>query len=295
MTLTYEKPVYLNLKNHSSLDEKWVQDRIAEDPTILGLGDVILKDRERNQPRAGRLDLLLQEAEGNRRYEVEIQLGKADESHIIRTIEYWDIERKRYPQYDHTAVIVAEEITGRFLNVISLFNGTIPLIAIQMRAIQLQQGNTVSLVFTTVLDQVQLGLVDEDEEVHEATDRAYWEARGSKATVAMADELLDIVKQLDPTLELKFNKFYIGLARQGQVDNFVQFRPQKTSIRVEPRLKKQDEIEQKIETAGLDVLDYDNRWGRYRIRLGKGDVKKHAEFLRELLVAAHSESSGNSN
>jgi predicted transport protein len=175
--------------------------------------------------------------------------------------------------------------------VISLFNGTIPLIAIQMRAVQL--GNTVSLVFTTVLDQVQLGLVDEDEEVHEATDRAYWEARGSKATVAMADELLEVLKQLDPSLELKFNKFYIGLARQGQADNFVIFRPQKISMRVEPRLKKQDEIEQKIETAGLDVLDYDSRWNRYRIRLGKGDVKKHAELLQELFSAAHGESGGN--
>lgn len=290
MALNYEKLTHLSLKSHSTLDEKWVQDRIAEDPTILGLGDVILKDRERNQPRAGRLDLLLQEAEGNRRYEVEIQLGKTDESHIIRTIEYWDIERKRYPQYDHTAVIIAEEITSRFLNVIALFNGTIPLIAIQMSAVQL--GNSVSLVFTTVLDQVQLGLVDEDEEVHEATDRAYWEARGSKATVAMADELLEVLKQLDPALELKFNKFYIGLARQGQADNFVIFRPQKTSIRVEPRLKKRDEIEQKIEAAGLDVLDYDNRWSRYRIRLGKGDVKKHAELLQELFSAAHAESGG---
>ena len=145
MSLTYQKLEHLNLKAHPSLNEKWVQDRIAEDPSILGLGDVVLKDKERNQPRAGRLDLLLQEAEGSRRYEVEIQLGKADESHIIRTIEYWDIERKKYPQYDHAAVIVAEDITSRFLNVISLFNGNIPLIAIQMRAVQL--GNSVSLVF----------------------------------------------------------------------------------------------------------------------------------------------------
>lgn len=293
MSLSYEKITHLNLKTHSSLDEKWVQDRIAEDPTILGLGDVILKDRERNQPRAGRLDLLLQEVEGNRRFEVEIQLGKSDESHIIRTIEYWDIERKRYPQYDHTAVIVAEEITSRFLNVISLFNGTIPLLAIQMKAVQL--GNAVSLVFTTVLDPVQLGLVDEDEEVHEATDRTYWETRGSKATVAMADELLEVLKQLDPALELKYNKFYIGLARQGQADNFVIFRPQKNFIRVEPRLRKNDEIEQKIEAAGLDVMDYDNRWTRYRIRLGKSDVKKHAEILRDLFSAAHKEFGGGSN
>lgn len=290
MSLNYEKITHLNLKTHQSINEKWVQDRIAEDPTILGLGDVILKDRERNQPRAGRLDLLLQEVDGNRRFEVEIQLGKADESHIIRTIEYWDIERKRYPQYDHTAVIVAEEITSRFLNVISLFNGTIPLIAIQMRAVQL--GNSVSLVFTTVLDQVQLGLVDEDEETHEVTDRAYWESRGSKSTVGMADELLEVLRQFDPTLELKYNKFYVGLARQGQADNFVIFRPQKNSIRIEPRLRKNEEIEQKIEAAGLDVMDYDNRWSRYRIRLGKGDAKKHAETLVELFRAAYKEFGG---
>lgn len=287
MSLTYQKMVQINLKQHSTLTEKWVQDRIAEDPQILGIGDVILKDRERNQPRAGRLDLLLQEAEGNRRYEIEIQLGKTDESHIIRTIEYWDIERKRYPQYDHTAVIIAEEITSRFLNVISLFNGTIPLVAIKMQAVQL--GSSVSLIFTTVLDQVQLGLVDEDEAVHEATDRAYWESRGSKATVAMADELFEIVKGLDNSLELKYNKFYIGLARQGQADNFVVFRPQKNSIRVEPRLKKDDVIEQKIEAAGLDVIDYDSRWSRYRIRLAKGQIKNHIETLRDLFSTAYKE------
>ena len=44
------------------------------------------------------MDLLLQDADDNDRYEVEIELGTTDESRIIRTIEYWDIERKRYPQ-----------------------------------------------------------------------------------------------------------------------------------------------------------------------------------------------------
>ena len=33
------------------------------------------------------------------------------------------------------AVLVAEDITGRFLNVISLFNKAIPLVAIQLRAL----------------------------------------------------------------------------------------------------------------------------------------------------------------
>ena len=288
--MKYERLTTLSIRSHPELSERWVQERIAEDPSILGLGDVILKDKERIQTAAGRLDLLLQEADSSRRYEVEVQLGKTDESHIIRTIEYWDIERKRYPQYDHTAVLVAEDITSRFLNVIGLFNGTIPLVAIQMRAVQL--GDSVSLVFTTVLDQVRLGLVDEDDETHEATDRTYWEIRGSKATVAMADELLEILKTLSPHIELKYNKFYIGLAKDGQPNAFVIFRPQKSAFRFEPRLQKTEEIETAVEAAGLDVMDYDNRWGRYRIRLQKGDVTKHADVLRRLLEMSYKESGG---
>lgn len=244
---------------------------------------------ERIQPRAGRLDLLLQDAESSRRYEVEIQLCSTDESHIIRTIEYWDIERKRYPQYDHTAVIIAEDITSRFLNVISLFNGMIPLMAIQMNA--LKRGNEVGLVFTTVVDQMSLGLVDEDEEVQAATDRAYWENRGSKKTVAMADQLLEIARQFDPSLDLKYNKFYIGLAKHGQPSNFIIFRPKKGFIRFEPRLKDSPETQERLENAGLEVMDYDTRWGRYRIRLQPGEIEKNKEVLTEIVREAY-EASG---
>lgn len=144
MSKGYVKPERLWLRSNPEYSEKWVQQLIAEDPSIIGLGDLVLRDQERIHPRAGRLDLLLQDADTKRRYEVELQLGSTDEAHIIRTIEYWDIERKRYPQYDHCAVIVAEDITSRFLNVISLFNGTIPLIAIQMQALRI--GENVTLV-----------------------------------------------------------------------------------------------------------------------------------------------------
>lgn len=94
--LRYVKPEFISLRQHSELGEVWVHQRIAEDPSILGLGDLVLRDRERRQMAAGRLDLLLQDADTNHRYEVEVQLGPTDESHIIRTIEYWDIERKRW-------------------------------------------------------------------------------------------------------------------------------------------------------------------------------------------------------
>jgi hypothetical protein len=192
MSMTYVKHETISLRLHPELNEKWVQDLISNDPSILGLGDLVLRDKERMQPRAGRLDLLLQDSESNRRYEIEIQLGATDETHIIRTIEYWDIERKRYPQYDHCAVLVAEDITSRFLNVISLFNGTIPLIAIQMQALTI--GNNIILVFTKVMDEMTRGIVDEDEDAEAApADRTYWEERATKATT-VHQELLQLTE-----------------------------------------------------------------------------------------------------
>lgn len=282
-SLAYVKPERISLKSHPSLDERWVQERIADDPGLLGLGDLVLKDKERMQPRAGRLDLLLQHAEDNSRYEVEVQLGPTDESHIIRTIEYWDLERKRYPQYDHTAVIVAENITSRFLNVVSLLNGTIPLVAIQMSALKI--GNQVSLVFTTVLDVLPLGLVDEDEEVRETTDRGYWEQRGTKVTLGLADQMLTLVQGIDSSLDLKYNKFYIGVARDGSPQNFVTLKPKKKWMDAELRLPRSDEFEARVEGANLDV-DYDPSARRYRVRLTQGDVKTREGILKEILQEA---------
>lgn len=286
MTMTYVKHGTISLKQHPELNEKWVQDLISKDPSILGLGDLVLRDKERMQPRAGRLDLLLQDSESSRRYEMEIQLGATDEAHIIRTIEYWDIERKRYPQYEHCAVLVAEDITSRFLNVVSLFNGTIPLIAIQLQALTI--GNNITLVFTKVMDEMTRGIVDEDEDAEAApADRAYWEERGTKATVHLADQLFEIVREFDPTLEMKYNRFYIGLSKDGQPYNFVLFRPQKSTVRIELKLPRTDDTDKLIDSAGLEALEYYARTGVYRLSLKKEDVIQKREQLKQLIEAAY--------
>jgi len=278
------KPERMQLLNHPEITEKVIQAKIAEDPSIMGLGDLVLKDKERIQPKAGRLDLLFQDTDSDRRYEVEIQLGKTNESHIIRTIEYWDIEKKRYPQYDHCAVIIAEDITSRFLNVISLFNGFIPLIALQINAFKF--GDEIGLIFTKVLDEMPLGLVDEDEEIQEETNRDYWLKKGTETTVKMADDILEIINSFKPGYSLKYNKFYIGLAKDGQPNNFALFRPKKSFTRIELKIPKSQDIDEIIEKNELDEMGYDNRWGAYRIRLDKGDVKKYEEVLRDLLIRA---------
>jgi hypothetical protein len=282
----------ISLMNNPLINEAVIQEQIAKNPSILGLGELILKDKERIQPMAGRLDILLQDPETKRRYEVEIQLGKTNESHIIRTLEYWDIERKRYPQYDHCAVIVAEEITARFLNVISLFNGNIPLIAIQMNAYKTGNKDEVMLTFTTVLDELTLGMVDEDEEVQEVTDRNYWINRADEETVKMADHLLETINEISDgeIHELKYNKFYIGLSKGGRANNFALFVPRKSAINMIVKLPYTDEMQKKIDEAGLEDMGYDRKWRQYRLRLTKKDLIERKELLRELFSGAYQNS-----
>lgn len=287
--LSYVKPTPISLKQHQEFNEKWLQDHIIDDPSILGLGDLEVKDIEKKQPKAGRLDLLLRDPETGKRYEVEIMLGTVDESHIIRTIEYWDIERKRYPQYDHCAVIVAENITARFLNVIGLFNSAIPLIAIQLNAFQV--GENIVLSFTTVLDEIVLGEDDDDESDVQVVDREYWINRASGKSLTIADECLNILKEIKPTLSFQYRKYYIGLAEAGQTNNFVIFRAKKQFLRVEARINSQDDWNKRLDEAGIVVLQGDKHRKRIVLRITSEDLSQNSELIHELFETAYQEQS----
>lgn len=273
------------MKGDPTLPEKLLQQQIVDEPGILGLGDLDVKDVERVQPRAGRLDLLLYDAGANTRYELELQLGATDESHIIRTIEYWDIERRRYPQYDHVGVIVAEEITARFFNVISLFNGFIPLVAIQVSAIEV--NGALTLVFTKVLD-TQLQAVEEEEAGVEPRDRNYWENKASPKTLTMADRLLVLVHEVEPRAQLNYNKYYIGLTVDGISSNFISMRPRKHHLGLNVKTPRDDELTQRLEDAGMSLLQYQTRYGNYSLQITDSDLDEHADLLRELIELARS-------
>jgi hypothetical protein len=83
-------------------------------------------------------------------YEVEIMLGDTDETHIIRTIEYWDNEKRKWPKRQHTAVLLAETITRRFYNVIQLLSHAIPIVAVQANIVE-ADGKRI-LHFSKILD-----------------------------------------------------------------------------------------------------------------------------------------------
>lgn len=284
--LEYVGAEIISLKNHPHFNENWLHEVIMKDPKILGLGDLTFRSHEKRQPRAGRLDLLMEDTELQKRYEIEIQLGATDESHLIRTIEYWDNERKRYPQYEHCAVIIAEDVTNRFLNVISLFNGHIPIIAIQVKAIKIE--NKISLFFTKVLNEVELSLVDEDTQEPE-TDRNYWESKASSDNVKLTDTLLGYVQTFAQGFQLKYNKHYIGLVLNNRAQNFAAFKPQKGNIKIELRCKLPKELSAKIEKEGIAVYDYNAHWKCHPISISPEQIKTRKDIIIEVLKFAYDE------
>ncbi len=279
-SLTYHKTNPVLLKD-AGFDESWLQERILEDPSVLGLGDLSVVQREKKQSSGGRIDFLMLDAELNTMYEVEVMLGRLDESHIIRTIEYWDIERRRWPSRKHCAVIVAEEITNRFFNVIGLFNRAIPVIAVQLNAVRID--DKVILNFTKVLDMYES---PEDNNGELNTDRKYWESRSSPQSLKVVDHCANLLASDNKKPRITYRTSRITMEGSGQI--FAWFYPRRVQpqclfhLRVgEDNLQ---EVKTKLEDAGIDVAP---QWkAALRVIIKPEEMKQYEALIKEALALA---------
>ena len=283
------KAKHISLKNHPGITERWLHDHLIADSSLLGLGDLDVRDSERRQPGAGRLDLLLADPETRTRYEVEIQLGAMDESHIIRTIEYWDIERRRYPQYEHVAVLVAEDVTSRFLNVVSLFNGFIPLVVIQLQGLEVNGAFT--LAATRVVDALPLGTEEEEEKASGTWDQSYWEKKASPTSLQLVNDLVGLVQEIESGFQPNYAKRYIGLVKSGIVRNFVSLVPRKQHVVMRFKLPQAEEVTERFEASVFKMLTYNNHFGHYGITVTREGLEEGREELKQFIRDAHDASS----
>ena len=264
------------------LDEKWLQDQIRKDTTILGLGEVEIAGKEHQQPMGGRIDFLMYDADDDTYYELEVMLGALDESHIIRTIEYWDIERQRRPQSDHRAVIVAEQITSRFFNVLRLLNRAVPLIAIQLSAFKID--DIIVLHPVRVLDVVE-EIADVSSDSVEQVDRAYWEEKSHAQSLATVDKIVSSLHSDGVDPRVTYNRWHIALGTTGY--NFCWFHPRKAAglCHIELRLGEQRDSElASLQNRGIDASLRGTRNLTFSIT-AKG-LEEHLRPITDLLKRA---------
>jgi len=277
MNLEYIKAQPIRLRD-AGKDEKWLQELLLKDSALLNLGDLEVIRRERMQTSGGRLDLLLSDAEANILYEVEIMLGKTDPSHIIRTIEYWDNERRRSPNCEHVAVIVAEEITNRFFNVIGLLNKAVPIIALQLHAFVV--ADKLCVTFVRVLDQTEDQ--KEDEEGGDLVDRKYWEARASKESLELMDAIIGLLPKEAGDARVKYNRGHVALGTSGT--NFCWFHPRKGSqihIHAKPGEEARKMLIPKLQEKGIESTT--RRSDEMTASLTLRDFEESKDILKELI------------
>ena len=258
----------------SGLDEYWLQDQIYENPSYLGLGDLESVTKEKRQADGGRLDILLKNPEDDSMYEVEVMLGETNESHIIRTIEYWDNEKRKWPQRQHYAVLVAECITRRFFNVIHLFSHSIPIIAIQVNLIL--SNNQKSLHFSKILDTYE---EPDDGVIEEVHDEVYWRKK-STWTVDAANELLETIGDIFESPSLSYVQSYIAVRVSG--NNYFEFRKRstpKTALRF--RIS-DDYVEEATKLLDEQSVSFVQKRDRIKFTVDKDFITKHADLLRQI-------------
>lgn len=265
----------ISIRDHG-LDEYWLQDYICQNPSCLGLGDIELVSREKKQSSGGRLDILMKGSD-EELYEIEVMLGETDETHIIRTIEYWDIEKKKRPKRQHTAVLVAEKINTRFYNVINLLSHSVPIIGIQANLYKTSE-NQVSMIFTKIIDSFEEPEIEEEGEA----------LHGLELLKGKSPEAAQVIERLTPIVVNSCADNRINHRKNGATV----FIGGEKKITVTKRGNKQASVQYKIsdenrnsveELLDSKAISYDFKGGFIRIWLTPALLEEHMDVHRQII------------
>lgn len=262
-------------------NEYWLQEYIWQNPSSLGLGELSGIGREVIMQGGGKLDLLLRDSDDEAMYEVEVMLGATDESHIIRTIEYWDSARRKWPQRQHYAVVVAESITRRFFNVMYIFGQSVPLIAIQANIIEANGFRC--LHFTQIL-----GIYQESSEidVDPPATRADWEKK-APASLEAAEALLKLVGAACSISNLTYRQGSISLQKDNRRYFWFYKRANKAKLLFRVNEDAKEKATALLEQAGLSP---EANPRRISVTIDKEAIEARADAFRaiaELVLAYH--------
>jgi hypothetical protein len=56
---------------------------------------------------------------------------------------------------------------------------------------------------------------------------------------------------------------------------------------MELRIEQSEDMENKLENSSFELMEYDRRSNRYRIRLTKNDIEQNRELIKEILKKSY--------
>lgn len=272
--------------------EKRIQKELEQKPELLGLGEMKLNAREKRQIN-GRLDLQFKGADSKTRYEVELQLGKLNNDHLLRCVHYWNHERRKCPQFKHYAVIVAEEIPEYMLEAIMLFK--VPIIAIKISIDQ--SSGKIAAAKRLDLPIYEWAIVESQkcEEIEDITpfDIAYLETKLSEVSLRVLNEIYRLAREVNPETEMNITKNYVGFT-DCNLYSYMFVRNKDNSLILELVLDESPDIKNKIQGAGLifknpgnPYTKHEKKRGHYDIQISIEDINEKEKEIRELIKMAY--------
>jgi len=265
-------------------DEFWLQDIIYKNPNVLGFGELIPINKEKKQISGGRLDILLKDPEDDSMYEIEVMLGESDPSHIIRSIEYWDNEKRRYPQRQHFCVLIAESFERRYFNVIQLLSLSIPMIAIQANLLEVDGDHILN--FSKIMD---IYIEPEDEEEGTPETEKTWPKKANW-TLATANALKVILSKRANNVSMGYTQSYISIKISGRI-SYTLSKLAHPSTRIAVKVKGAEQIEAMEQLLSSKAIDsnYIKKYQEITFTIDQKYLKENQDILLESNDLKHKE------
>lgn len=146
---------------------------------------------------------------------------------------------------------------------------------------------------TTLESEDDSDFEEDDGESGEQTDRAHWDARVGRDIMAIVDGAFALVNEFsDHAYELKYLKWHIGIAEQGDRQNFLVLLPKRHYAHIRVRVDDPETWITRIEEVGLPVAR--GRKNFLRITVTPEQFEARRDALREVIHDALGEDTDDS-
>lgn len=197
-------------------------------------------------------------------------LGECDADHGFRTLDYWAREKVKRPNSLHYAVLVAENLQGRFKTLTEMLPQFLPFIAIEIRTIELTTADnqTIATIYSEIIAQpddaaeaIDLGTTDGDH-TSSPRDEDWWRSKQGDGFVDFIQELASLCQSTIGTSRIDYTaSSYISLKKGRRAwlpmwprtEGCYVYVPDDGSGKVDEPSDRFRQIQERLQTIGLDA------------------------------------------